>query len=49
MHEDHRILITFSAGVTRVRIEDTLDIALLRADTGMYQAKRDGKNRVSLA
>ena len=49
MHEDHRILITFSAGVTGVRIEDTLDIALLRADTGMYQAKRDGKNRVSLA
>ena len=48
LHQNHRILITFSAGVTQVCFEDTLEIALLRADAGMYQSKRTGKNRVSV-
>jgi len=44
-HPEHRF-ITFSAGVTEVRPEDALEDAVLRADTAMYRAKRDGKNCV---
>ena len=46
LHENRRLLITFSAGVTELQTQDTLQSAFVRADEAMYQAKRDGKNRV---
>ncbi|MEB0133756.1 GGDEF domain-containing protein [Actimicrobium sp. CCC2.4] len=46
MHNNERILITFSAGVAlRKGNEDQVGM-LKRADTALYQAKRAGKNRV---
>lgn len=41
-----RLLITFSAGVTRMHPDETTADALNRADQAMYSAKRSGKNRV---
>ena len=46
MSGDKRRFITFSAGVTLVLPEDTLQDAVARADDAMYRAKRQGKNRV---
>ncbi len=43
---EKRLLITFSAGVTRMSPEETSAEALQRADQAMYAAKRAGKNRV---
>ena len=46
MHNNERILITFSAGVAlRDGAEDKIKL-LKRVDTALYQAKRAGKNRV---
>ena len=46
MQNNHKVLITFSAGVAQVaRNEDPFD-AVKRADQAMYLAKRTGKNRV---
>ena len=46
MHGGTRVFITFSAGVTQVRADDTLSSAIARSDEAMYCAKRDGKNCV---
>jgi diguanylate cyclase len=46
MHDNKKVLITFSAGVTLFRPDDTQATALKRADTAMYQAKQGGKNQV---
>lgn len=48
LHEHHKTLITFSAGVTQVQSNDTQATVIKRADTAMYQAKQSGKNRVCL-
>ncbi len=37
---------TVSLGVTRAREDDTLDALCTRVDKALYQAKREGKNRV---
>lgn len=44
-----RLLITFSAGVTLLGPGEDPQQAIARADQGMYQAKRSGKNRVLAA
>ena len=49
MDHPERRFITFSAGVTQVQPDDALEAAVLRADTAMYHAKRDGKNSVRAA
>ena len=49
MYNEQRSFITFSAGVTAVRYDDTLASAVARADDAMYHAKRDGKNCVRVA
>jgi diguanylate cyclase len=49
MHEDKPVFVTFSAGVTAYRDGETLEAALERADQGLYQAKRTGKNRTCVA
>lgn len=43
---NEKILITFSAGVAQLAMEETQEQALKRADEAMYLAKRSGKNRV---
>ena len=49
MHNNERVLITFSAGVARLETGDTWNSVLDRADRALYEAKRLGKNRVVLA
>ena len=49
LHESRKVFITFSAGLTRVRMTDSLESALARADEAMYRSKRAGKNCVSVA
>jgi len=49
LHDNTRQLITFSAGVSELRPDDTLALVSKRADDAMYAAKQAGKNRVVLA
>ena len=49
MHENNKVLITFSAGVA-LRLPNEEQAALVkRADQAMYEAKKTGKNRVVVA
>ena len=48
MHEGREVFVTFSAGVTRWRPGEPLELALERADEGLYEAKRTGKNRTCI-
>ncbi|MES3013055.1 MAG: diguanylate cyclase [Pseudomonadota bacterium] len=48
MHEQKQIFVTFSAGVTAYRPGERIEEALERADQGLYEAKRTGKNRTCL-
>jgi diguanylate cyclase len=45
LHEGREVFVTFSAGVTAWRPGEALEPALERADRGLYEAKRTGKNR----
>lgn len=49
LHQNEKLLITFSAGVTAFRAEEQRNDAITRADAAMYQAKKSGKNRVVAA
>lgn len=46
---NEKVLITFSAGLTDLRPDDTQASITKRADEAMYEAKRTGKNRVVAA
>jgi diguanylate cyclase len=46
LHNNDKVLITFSCGVAEVGAQEDPFEALKRADAGMYLAKRAGKNRV---
>lgn len=48
MHNDEKVLITFSAGITELLNDDTQDSAVNRADTALYAAKAAGKNCVHI-
>lgn len=49
LHDNEKVLITFSAGVAmRIPNEAQADL-VARADKAMYQAKKSGKNRVVVA
>ena len=48
MHNNEKVLITFSAGATLIANSDDRETAISRADQAMYQAKRLGKNRVEV-
>lgn len=47
-HDDKKVFITFSAGVTQYRLGEAIEAALDRADLALYEAKRTGKNRTCL-
>lgn len=49
LHGNDKVLITFSAGVTPLRVDDNQASAIKRADEAMYNAKQTGKNRVIAA
>jgi diguanylate cyclase len=49
LHENERILITFSAGVALRAPQEPQDDVIGRADRAMYKAKHTGKNRVIVA
>jgi len=46
LQNNERVLITFSAGVAQLELDETVENAVKRADEAMYLAKRAGKNRV---
>lgn len=46
LHENQRMLITFSAGVTAIPAGENKESAIRRADALMYEAKQAGKNKV---
>ncbi len=49
LHNNEKLLITFSAGVALLMQNETRDSLVERADTALYQAKAAGKNRVIAA
>jgi diguanylate cyclase len=49
LHDNNRILITFSAGVTEREGQESSDAMIARADGALYRAKQTGRNRVLLA
>jgi diguanylate cyclase len=49
LHNNDKILITFSCGVAELAQEESPKDSLQRADQAMYLAKRSGKNRVVAA
>ncbi len=49
LHNNERILVTFSAGVALHGADEDQEDLLGRADKAMYQAKQTGKNRVIAA
>lgn len=49
LHENERVLITFSAGVARWQPGESRDAVVARADTAQYDAKSSGKNKVVVA
>jgi diguanylate cyclase len=46
MHENERVLITFSAGVAERQGVENAQGIIARADAAMYRAKQSGRNRV---
>lgn len=49
LHDNEKLLITFSAGVAARRTGEDAASLVKRADQAMYQAKHTGKNRVVVA
>jgi diguanylate cyclase len=49
LHENEKMLITFSCGVALRRPNEDQASLVARADRAMYEAKRSGKNRVVIA
>ncbi len=49
LHDNERVLITFSAGVALRQEAEPQSAIIERADKALYQAKRSGKNRVCAA
>ncbi|MCP5277325.1 MAG: diguanylate cyclase [Thiobacillus sp.] len=48
LHDNERVLITFSAGVAERQGEEGSTAIVARADAAMYRAKQSGRNRVEM-
>jgi diguanylate cyclase len=46
MHNNERVLITFSAGVAERVLNEAPEVLIPRADAALYQAKHSGRNQV---
>ena len=46
LHENNRLLITFSAGIAECGDHETQDAVFKRADEALYRAKKSGKNLI---
>lgn len=46
LHENKRLLITFSAGVAQLRPGESQESIFKRADEALYRAKKGGKNQI---
>ena len=46
LHENKRLLITFSAGVAQFQPGETPESIFKRADEALYRAKKGGKNQI---
>ncbi|PHV11737.1 GGDEF domain-containing protein [Chitinimonas sp. BJB300] len=49
LNNNERVLITFSAGITRYEQGEHPEATVERADHAMYEAKKSGKNQVNVA
>lgn len=49
LHENKRLLITFSAGVTQYQAGESQEDLFKRADEALYRAKKNGKNQIVAA
>jgi diguanylate cyclase len=49
LHENEKMLITFSCGVALRRPNEDQASLMARADRAMYEAKKNGKNQVVVA
>lgn len=49
LHDNTKVLITFSAGVAQRMGSETAEAMIARADAALYRAKQAGRNRVFLA
>jgi len=49
MHDNEKVLITFSAGVAQRQEGEASEGMIARADAAMYRAKQSGRNRVEMA
>ncbi|QOJ21399.1 MAG: diguanylate cyclase [Gammaproteobacteria bacterium] len=49
LHENKRLLITFSAGVAQLQAGESQESVFKRADEAMYRAKKSGKNQILIA
>ena len=49
LHENKRLLITFSAGVAEYQSGESQESVIVRADGALYRAKKNGKNQVVAA
>ncbi|MGZ0018062.1 diguanylate cyclase [Nitrosomonas sp. wSCUT-2] len=49
LHENKRLLITFSAGVAQLRSGESQEAIFKRADEALYRAKKGGKNQILIS
>lgn len=49
LHENKRLLITFSAGVAQLQVDESQESVFKRADEALYRAKKGGKNQILIA
>ncbi|MDR3159158.1 MAG: diguanylate cyclase [Zoogloeaceae bacterium] len=49
LHENQRVLITFSAGIAQLQTGESQSSVIRRADAAMYESKKAGKNQVMVA
>ncbi|MDP1557319.1 MAG: GGDEF domain-containing protein [Nitrosomonas sp.] len=49
LHDNKRLLITFSAGIAEYHPDDSQESIIMRADEALYKAKNSGKNQIVVA